>query len=107
LPNKNAEDPAALVFRKEIGYECGRDGDEGCLANSDEGCGEQQFPIVMVNAVNSVRALQKIAPRTIISLREITVGPAVRRTEQRPYRSQKCAGEIANLRIGEVKFALD
>ncbi len=98
--------PAAFLLRKKIGDEGRRNGYESRFANADQGVPNQQLGIVMSKGSEQREPAPEDRSQHDNQLARIAVCQRANERRGHHVEAQERAGEIANLRLGEMKFVL-
>ena len=103
---KNPKNAAAFVFRKKIRDKRWRDGHKCRFAHTDQGMPQQQFSVGVSHRRHQRQATPEHRPQHDDQLARVAIGERSDEWRGHHVEHQKRAGEISNLGVAEVKFAL-
>ena len=103
---KYAQNSPALLLRKQVGNKRRRDCDKGRLANANQRMANQQFGVGVGNRGKQREAAPEDRAADDDPLTRIAVGERSNKRRRHHVEEQECAGEVTNLRVAQVKFAL-
>ena len=103
---KHTENAAALLFRKKIRNEGGRNGDEGRFADSDQRVAYQQFRVGMRDSGQQRECTPEDGAEGDDQLARIPIRQRTDKRRSHHVESQKRTGEVADLRLRQVKLGL-
>ena len=103
---KNPENAAAFAFRKKVGNKRGSNGHKSRFADADQCVAEKQFPIGVGDRRQQCQPAPEHSPQHDNQLARVAVSQRADKGRGHHVEQQKGAGQISDLGIGEMKFAL-
>ena len=100
------QNPAAFVFRKEVGNKGGRNGYKRCLANAYQSVTQQQLSVGVGDRRHQSQPAPEHSPQYDDQLARVPVSERTHKRRGHHVEQEKSAGKISNLGVGELEFGL-